>query len=101
MPRPSDPLDITSRTNATVKALVRLRRPAQARASGTFLAEGRREVERAAAAGLRIRIVVGGSEALGELRARFPAGVCRTASDEVMHKLLAFHEAGSRDAVVA
>jgi TrmH family RNA methyltransferase len=45
---------ITSLDNARVKEVVRLRKGSERRRSGFFVAEGRREVERAAAAGLRI-----------------------------------------------
>ncbi len=45
---------ITSVDNARVKEVVRLRSGRERRASGLFLAEGPREVERARAAGLRI-----------------------------------------------
>ena len=45
---------ITSVDNARVKDVVRLRRSRERKRSGLFVAEGPREVERAAAAGLRI-----------------------------------------------
>ena len=45
---------ITSLENARVKDVVRLRRSRERRRSGLFVAEGRREVERARAAGLRL-----------------------------------------------
>jgi TrmH family RNA methyltransferase len=45
---------ITSVENPRVKDVVRLRRSRERRRSGLFVAEGPREVERAAAAGLRI-----------------------------------------------
>jgi TrmH family RNA methyltransferase len=48
---------ISSTDNARVKELVALRGAGERRASGLFLAEGRRELERAAAAGLQIREV--------------------------------------------
>jgi RNA methyltransferase, TrmH family len=45
---------ITSVENARVKDVLRLRKSRERRRSGLFLAEGRREVERARASGLRI-----------------------------------------------
>jgi TrmH family RNA methyltransferase len=45
---------ITSVDNPRVKDVVRLRKGRERRRSGLFVAEGRREVERAAAAGLRV-----------------------------------------------
>ena len=48
---------ITSTDNPRVKEVLRLRRSAERRRSGLFVAEGRREVERAAAAGLAVRAV--------------------------------------------
>jgi TrmH family RNA methyltransferase len=45
---------ITSLDNARVKDVLRLRKSRERRASGLFIAEGPREVERARAAGLRI-----------------------------------------------
>ncbi len=45
---------ITSVDNPRVKDVVRLRRSRERRRSGLFVAEGRREVERARAAGLRV-----------------------------------------------
>jgi TrmH family RNA methyltransferase len=45
---------ITSVDNSRVKDVLRLRRSRERRRSGLFVAEGRREVERAQAAGLRI-----------------------------------------------
>ena len=53
---PGDPLDITSASNPRVKRLARFRqKPAERRAAGVVLAEGRREVERALAAGMACR----------------------------------------------
>jgi RNA methyltransferase, TrmH family len=46
---------ITSVDNARVKEVLRLRKGRERRASGLFVAEGRREVERAIAAGLAVR----------------------------------------------
>jgi TrmH family RNA methyltransferase len=48
---------ITSTENPRVKAVVRLRKGRERRREGAFLAEGRREVERAVAAGLVVREV--------------------------------------------
>ena len=45
---------LTSLSNPRVKQVVRLREGRQRRKSGLFIAEGRREVERAAAAGLKL-----------------------------------------------
>ena len=45
---------ITSPDNARVKEVLRLRKSRERRASGLFIAEGRREVERAIAAGLTV-----------------------------------------------
>jgi TrmH family RNA methyltransferase len=45
---------ITSPDNARVKDVLRLRRSRERRAAGLFIAEGRREVERAIAAGLTV-----------------------------------------------
>jgi TrmH family RNA methyltransferase len=46
---------ITSTDNARVKEVLRLRKSRERRAAGVFVAEGRREVERAIAAGLTVR----------------------------------------------
>ncbi len=46
---------ITSLTNPRVKRVVRLRKPRERRAAGVLIAEGRREVGRALAAGLELR----------------------------------------------
>jgi TrmH family RNA methyltransferase len=46
---------ITSTDNPRVKEVLRLRRSSRRRRSGLFVAEGRREVERALAAGLAVR----------------------------------------------
>jgi TrmH family RNA methyltransferase len=48
---------ITSTDNPRVKEVLRLRRAGQRRRSGLFVAEGRREVARAVAAGLVVRAV--------------------------------------------
>jgi TrmH family RNA methyltransferase len=48
---------ITSTDNPRVKEVVRLRRSSHRRRSGLFVAEGRREVERALTAGLAVRAV--------------------------------------------
>ncbi len=48
---------ITSTENPRVKAVLRLRKGRERRRDGVFLAEGRREVERAVAAGLVVREV--------------------------------------------
>ncbi|MFN3168530.1 MAG: TrmH family RNA methyltransferase [Phycisphaeraceae bacterium] len=53
---PSEP-DITSPQNARVKALVKLRDQRGRRKAGLFIAEGWRAVQRAAAAGLKLRSV--------------------------------------------
>jgi RNA methyltransferase, TrmH family len=50
-----DRVVITSTDNARVKEVARLRRGRERHASGLFVAEGRREVERALAAGLTVR----------------------------------------------
>ncbi len=71
---PGAPLDITSATNPRVKRLARFRqKPAERRAAGVVLAEGRREVERALAAGLACRALWCCPELLGEALAA-PAG---------------------------
>lgn len=49
------PLQITSLTNPRIKQVVRLREQRQRRKTGLFIAEGWRELTRAAAAGLAIR----------------------------------------------
>jgi RNA methyltransferase, TrmH family len=46
---------ITSAENGRVKEVLRLRKSRERRAAGLFVAEGRREVERALAAGLTVR----------------------------------------------
>lgn len=51
----SDTVDISSVQNPTVKRVVKLRKPRERRAAGVLIAEGRREVERALAAGLELR----------------------------------------------
>lgn len=50
----TDAAVITSVSNPRVKRLVRLRKPRERRAAGVLIAEGRREVERALAAGLEL-----------------------------------------------
>jgi len=57
--------DITSVQNPRVKALVKLRDQRGRRMAGRFIAEGRREVERAIAAGLRVESVWVCTELLG------------------------------------
>lgn len=52
-----DELEITSLQNPSVKALVKLRDQRGRRKAGLFIAEGRREVQRAIAAGLRVESV--------------------------------------------
>ena len=59
--------EITSLQNPRVKALVKLRDQRGRRAAGLFVAEGRREVERAIAAGLRVQSVWVCEELLGAL----------------------------------
>jgi RNA methyltransferase, TrmH family len=56
---------ITSVDNPRVKEVVRLRRGRERRASGLLVVEGRREVERALAAGLAFRAVYVAPELLG------------------------------------
>ncbi len=60
------PTRLTSVSNPRVKAVVRLRESRERRATGLFIAEGRREVTRAAAAGLRVREVYFSPELLGD-----------------------------------
>ena len=48
---------ITSLDNKRVKDVLRLRKSRERRAAGLFVAEGRREVERARAAGLCIQAI--------------------------------------------
>ena len=57
---------ITSIENPRVKEVLRLRRSAQRRRTGLFVAEGRREVERAAASGLVVRAVYVAPELIGD-----------------------------------
>lgn len=57
---------LTSVDNPRVKAVVRLREGRQRRKTGLFIAEGRREVERAAAAGLALREVFVAPELAGD-----------------------------------
>ena len=67
MPPPPSPI-LRSPQNPRVKALLRLRKPRERRAAGVLLAEGRREVSRAAAAGLALRelwVRVDGGEPAG------------------------------------
>ena len=59
------PLRITSTDNPRVKAVVRLRDSRDRRATGLFIAEGFREVERALAARLRIVELYASPEVLG------------------------------------
>lgn len=59
---------ITSIDNPRVKEVVRLRRSAQRRRTGLFVAEGRREVERAVAAGLAVRAVYAAPELIDDWR---------------------------------
>jgi TrmH family RNA methyltransferase len=57
---------ITSSDNPRVKEVLRLRKARERRRSGLFVAEGRREVERALAAGLAVRAVYVAPELLPE-----------------------------------
>jgi len=57
---------ITSIENPRVKEVLRLRRSAQRRRTGLFVAEGRREVERAAGSGLVVRAVYVAPELIGD-----------------------------------
>jgi TrmH family RNA methyltransferase len=59
---------IASTENPRVKEVLRLRRSAQRRRSGLFVAEGRREVERAMAAGLAVRAVYVARELIDDWR---------------------------------
>ena len=83
-----------------MKELVRWRKPQQARKAGVFLAEGRREIGRAASAGLTVRWVVGRPMALEALPLD-PLVERRTATGPVMERVLGFHDADSADAAVA
>lgn len=64
-------LHLTSVDNPRVKAVVKLREQRQRRKSGLFIAEGRREIERALAAGLVLREMYGCPDMLdaGAMRA--------------------------------
>ncbi|MEX2216354.1 MAG: RNA methyltransferase [Phycisphaeraceae bacterium] len=72
----SSPLRITSPDNPRVKAVVRLRDSRDRRATGLFIAEGFREVERALSARLRLVELYASPEILGfdlaELSRRLP-----------------------------
>ncbi len=57
---------ITSTENPRVKAVLRLRKGRERRRDGVFIAEGRREVERAAAAGLVLREVYFAPESISD-----------------------------------
>jgi TrmH family RNA methyltransferase len=72
---------ITSVDNPRVKEVLRLRKARERRRSGLFVAEGRREVERAAAAGLRI-VETFVSPALGGWR-----GEATEVSDRVLARM--------------
>lgn len=50
-----EPIDLTSMDNPRVKAVVRLREHKERRATGQFVAEGTREIERALKAGLALQ----------------------------------------------
>ena len=72
---------ITSLDNPRVKEVLRLRKARERRRDGLFVAEGRREVERALAAGLVVR------ERLRRARACSPTGAPR--GEEVSARVLA------------
>ena len=59
---------ITSVDNPRVKEVLRLRRSGQRRETGLFVAEGRREVERAVAAGLAVRALYVAPELMPDWR---------------------------------
>ena len=77
---------ITSIENPRVKEVLRLRRSAQRRRTGLFVAEGRREVERAAGSGLVVRAVYVAPELIGDWRDDAATHVSAT---EVSAKVLA------------
>jgi len=65
---------ITSASNPRIKRLLKLRKHRQRRASGVFLAEGLREIERAAAAGLILEELYLCPELLGDQTVAAEAG---------------------------
>ncbi len=62
---PREPLRIESTANARLKRTLKLRKPRERKAAGVLLAEGRREVDRAFAAGLACRELWTCAELLG------------------------------------
>ena len=77
---------ITSIENPRVKEVLRLRRSAQRRRTGLFVAEGRREVERAAASGLVVRAVYVAPELIGNWG---DGGAADVSATDVSAKVLA------------
>jgi TrmH family RNA methyltransferase len=77
---------ITSIENPRVKEVLRLRRSAQRRRTGLFVAEGRREVERAAVSGLVVRAVYVTPELMGDWG---DDGAMHVSATEVSAKVLA------------
>jgi TrmH family RNA methyltransferase len=77
---------ITSIENPRVKEVLRLRRSGQRRRTGLFVAEGCREVERAAASGLVFRAVYVAPDLIGDWRDN---GATRVRATEVSAKVLA------------
>ena len=75
---------ITSLENPRVKEVLRLRKARERRRAGLFIAEGRREVERALAAGLVVQSVYFAPELIAGLARRWRRGECpRAGQDEL------------------
>ena len=75
---------ITSVENPRVKEVLRLRKGRERRRAGLFLAEGRREVERAIAAGLVVRSIYVAPELIPDWQGGERRGECtRARSDEL------------------
>jgi TrmH family RNA methyltransferase len=79
---------ITSLDNPRVKEVVRLRRSRERRASGLFVVEGMRELQRARAAGLRVRAVYLSPELLGTASASADTGPEADGVEEVSARVL-------------
>ena len=78
---------ITSLTNPRVKQVVKLREHRERRRTGLFIAEGLREVTRAAAAGLRMRELWLCPELLGATRVDIEADAVFEVPTAVLRKM--------------
>lgn len=85
-------LKITSVSNPRVKAVVRLREGRERRKAGLFIAEGTREVGRAADAGLRVREVYFREDARAFVDSLLKAGVEGIEVTPEVLKKMAYHD---------